>query len=259
MRPAVIINEAFARVYWPNSNPAGKTIFIGPNLGPAYQVGLSEIVGVVGNERGRLNLEPAPFLYQTALQIPDRDIALLNGFEPGAVLIRSRAGVAPMTLGQAVQRVLQTQQLAPGKIRTMQQLSVDSTARQNFNRWLLTLFAGLALVLAAVGIYGVISYSVEQRTHEIGVRTALGANPGNTVLLILGQALKMSVVGVMAGLVAAFGLTRLLGSELFGVSPTDPLTFAVAPVILIAVALGAAYFPAHRASRVDPLVALRQE
>ena len=258
-RPVAVINEEFARRYWPNANPVGQAIFIGPTLGPAYQVGLSEVVGVVGDERGRLNNEPFPFLYQTALQIPDGDMALLNGYEPGAVLVRTRIGVAPMSLRQPLEQALQAEQLAPGKIRTMEQLSLDSTERQNFNRWLLGLFAGLAMTLAAVGIYGVMSYSVQQRTQEIGIRTALGANPRDTVRLVLKQALGMVLAGIAAGVAASFGLTRLLAAELFGVKPADPLTFAGAPLILILIAVAAALLPARRASRIDPLVALRHE
>jgi predicted permease len=258
-RPVAIINEEFARRYWPHANPVGQAIFIGPNLGPAYQVGLSEVVGVVGSERGRLNIELHPFLYQTALQITDGDMALLNGYEPSAVLVRTRMDVAPMRLSQTLEHALQAEQLAAGKIRTMEQLSLDSTERQNFNRWLLGLFAGLAMTLAAVGIYGVMSYSVEQRTQEIGIRAALGANPRDTVGLVLKQALAMVLAGIAAGVAASFGLTRLLAAELFGVKPADPLTFASAPLILIVIAGVAAFLPARRASRVDPLAALRHE
>jgi ABC-type antimicrobial peptide transport system permease subunit len=167
--------------------------------------------------------------------------------------------VAPMRLSQTLEHALQAEQLAAGKIRTMEQLSLDSTERQNFNRWLLGLFAGLAMTLAAVGIYGVMSYSVEQRTQEIGIRAALGANPRDTVGLVLKQALAMVLAGIAAGVAASFGLTRLLAAELFGVKPADPLTFASAPLILIVIAGVAAFLPARRASRVDPLAALRHE
>ena len=145
------------------------------------------------------------------------------------------------------------------KIRTMEQASLDSTARQNFNLLLLGLFAAIALLLAAMGIYGVMSYSVEQRTHEIGIRTALGATRRDTLNLVLFQALRITMVGLAAGIAAAFGLTRLLNAQLFGVKPSDPLTFTAVPLILLLVALAAACIPALRASRVDPLVALRHE
>jgi putative ABC transport system permease protein len=141
----------------------------------------------------------------------------------------------------------------------MDQASFDSTARQNFNLLLLGLFAAIALLLAAMGIYGVMSYTVEQRTHEIGIRTALGATRRDTLNLVLCQALRITVAGLAIGVAAAFGLTRLLNAQLFGVKPSDPLTFIAAPLILLLVALPAACVPALRASRVDPLVALRHE
>jgi putative ABC transport system permease protein len=141
----------------------------------------------------------------------------------------------------------------------MEQVSLDSTARQNFNLLLLGLFAAIALLLAAVGIYGVMSYSVEQRTREIGIRAALGASRRDTLNLVLLQALRMTLAGIAAGVAASFGLTRLLSAQLFGVKPADPLTFTAVPLILLVVALAAACIPALRASRVDPLVALRHE
>jgi ABC-type antimicrobial peptide transport system permease subunit len=141
----------------------------------------------------------------------------------------------------------------------MRQLSRDSTARQNFNLLLLGLFAGMALLLAGVGIYGVMSYAVAQRTHEIGIRGALGATRGDTLRLVLCQALAVTLAGIAAGVAASFGLTRLLSAQLYGVRPVDPVTFAAAPVILTGVALAAAAIPARRATRVDPLAALRHE
>lgn len=124
---------------------------------------------------------------------------------------------------------------------------------------MLSLLATIAFLLAAIGVYGVTSYSVEQRTHETGIRTALGATPSDTLNLALFQAVRITVAGLAVGVAAAFGLTRLLDSQLFGVTPSDPLTFAAAPLMLLVVALAAAYIPALRASRVDPLAALRQE
>jgi ABC-type antimicrobial peptide transport system permease subunit len=155
--------------------------------------------------------------------------------------------------------LLAADRLPVAKVRTMEQASLDSTARQNFNLLLLGLFAAMALLLAAMGIYGVMSYSVEQRTHEIGIRTALGASRRDTLNLVLFQALRMTMAGLAAGVAAAFGLTRLLHAQLFGVQPSDPLTFTAVPLILLVVALAAACVPALRASRVDPLVALRHE
>jgi len=144
-------------------------------------------------------------------------------------------------------------------VRTMEQVSLDSTARQNFNLLLLSLFAAIAVLLAAVGVYSVMSYSVERRTHEFGVRAALGATPSDTLALVLTQALRMTAAGVSLGLAAAFGLTRLLAAQLYSVKSSDPLTLTVVPAILVAVALAAACIPALRASRLDPIVALRNE
>ena len=256
----VVISQAMARKFWPNASPVGRSIFIGPGLGPTYQVGITEIVGVVGDVRERLELEPSPVMYQAPSQIPDADMALLNSYEPGAVLIRTRPGVEPTSVSRAVESaLLTTGQLPATKARTIEQLSLDATARQNFNLLLLGSFAAMALLLAAVGIYGVMSYSVQQRTHEIGIRAALGANRRDTLALVLRHALRVALAGAAVGIAASFGLTRLLRSQLFGVSPSDPLTFTVVPLILVALALAAAWLPALRASRVDPLVALRHE
>jgi putative ABC transport system permease protein len=256
----VVISQAMARKFWPGMNPVGQSIFIGPALGPAYQVGITEIVGVAGDVRERLNVDPQPVMYQAPSQIPDADMALLNGYESGAILIRTRPGVAPMSVSQAAQHALLAgNRLAASKVRTMEQVSLDSTARQNFNLLLLGMFAAIALLLAAVGIYGVMAYSVEQRTHEIGIRAALGANRRDTLRLVLFQALRMTMAGVGVGIAASFGLTRLLSAQLFSVKSSDPLTFATVPVILLVVALAAACIPALRATRIDPMQALRHE
>jgi predicted permease len=256
----VVISQTMARKYWPDANPVGQTIVIGPGLGPGYEAGVTEIVGVAGDVRWRLDVEPAPIMYQAPSQVLDGAMALVNRLQPGAALIRTRAGVAPMSVSQAVQQaLLAADQLPAAKIRTMEQASLDSTARQNFNLLALGLFAVIALLLAAMGIYGVMSCSVEQRTHEIGIRAALGANRRDTLNLVLVQAMRMTVAGLAAGIAASFGLTRLLRAQLFGVKPSDLLTLTAVPLILLVVALAAACIPALRASRVDPLVALRHE
>jgi predicted permease len=252
----VVISAEMARKFWPGQNPVGQSIFIGPGLGPAYQVGVTEIVGVVGDVRERLYFDPQPVMYQVASQIPDADIALLNSYEPGAILVRTRPSVAPMSISKAVQQELG---LPVAKVRTMEQVGLDSTARQNFNMLLLGTFAVIALLLAAVGIYGVMSYGVEQRTQEIGIRAAFGANRSDTLRLVLLQASRMSLAGIACGIAASFWLTNLISAELFGVKPSDPLTFVAVPLVLLAVALAAACIPALRATRLDPLTALRHE
>jgi len=249
-----------AHEYWPNSNPVGQTIVIGPGLGPEYEAGATEIAGVVGDVRERLDIGPTPIMYQAPSQVPDGAMALVNRYDTPAILVRTRPGVAPMSISQTVRdALLATDQLATRNMRTIDQVGLDSTARQNFNLLLLGLFAAMALLLAAVGIYGVMSYSVEQRTHEIGIRVALGADRRDTLNPVLLQALRMTVAGIAVGVAASFGLTQLLRAELFGVKPSDPLNFAVVPVVLLAVALAGACIPALRAGRVDPLVALRHE
>lgn len=255
----VVINQAVARQFWPNTNPVGQTTYMGPGLGPAIETGVTEIVGVVGDVRERLNHNAPPTLYQTPLQIPDAAMALITGLQAGAVLVRTQPAVDPVSVSREVeQALLAGDGLPAARIQTMQQVSLDSTGQQNFNLLLLGLFAAIALLLAAVGIYGVLSYSVEQRTHEIGIRAALGAVQHDTVALVLRQALGMTLAGVAAGIAASFALTRLLSTQLYGVKPSDPFTFALAPLVLIAVALFAAYVPALRASRADPIVALRE-
>lgn len=255
----VVISQAMARKFWPNEDPVGQTILIGHRLGRGFDQGPVEIVGVVGDVRERLEFGPTPIMYESPLEIPDGAMALMNR-ELDAILVRTRPRVAPMTVSEAVKQTLTAIANVPAtNVRTMERVSLDSTARQNFNLLLLGLFAAIALLLAAVGIYSVMSYSVERRAHEFGVRAALGATPSKTLAVVLAQAFRMTAAGVTLGLAASFGLTRLLAAQLYGVKSSDPLTFAVVPVILAAVALAAAGIPARRASRLDPIVALRNE
>jgi len=258
----VIVNEALARKFWPNANPLGQALLIGAGLGPEFDEGSVEIVGVVGNVReGGLDNDPPPVMYQLHSQISDAAMNLVNGLEPASVIVRTRPGVAPLSVSQAVQEALLAgdTQLPATKVRTMESLSLTSTARQNFTMLLLGGFAAIALLLATVGIYGVISYGVSQRTREIGIRIALGAERANVVRLVVGQGLVLTLVGVAAGLAGALALTRFLASMLYGVRPTDPLTFVAVPLVLTGAALLACYLPARRATKVDPMVALRYE
>jgi putative ABC transport system permease protein len=256
----VVISESMARKYWPNSDPIGQAIVIGPGLGPAFEEGPTEIVGIAGDVRERLDAGPTSVIYQIPSQIPDAAIALVNDLTPDAIIVRTEPGLSSMSVGQEVQQALQADgRLAATKFRTMEQVSLDSTARQNFNLFLLGLFAAMALLLAMVGVYGVMSYSVEQQTREIGIRGALGACPRDILGHVLLQALRLAVGGLVVGIGASLWLTRLLGRQLFGVKPSDPLTFLSVPLILLLVAIAAAYIPARRAMRVDPMVALRHE
>ena len=141
----------------------------------------------------------------------------------------------------------------------MEQVGIDSTAEKNFNLLMMALFSGIPVMLAGVGIYGVMSYGVEQRTHEIGIRSALGANRSDLLRLVIFQAIETALAGIGFGTAASFGLMRLLRNQLFGVKPFDPMTFLLVPVVLFIIAIAAAYVPALRATRVDPLIALRRE
>ena len=232
-RATVVINQALARQYWPNRDPVGQSIYMGPGLGPSMGAGMTEIVGVVGNVRESLDGDSPPTMYQMPEQIPDGAMQLVNSLSPSAVLIRTRVGVAPRSVSGAVQQALLAEaELPVSKVRTMQEAGIDSTARQNFNLLLLGLFAAIALLLASVGIYGVMSYSVEQRSHELGIRTALGATRRDTLRLVLLQGLRMAAAGIAVGLVASLWLTRLMKAQLFGVKPLDALTFVTVPAIL---------------------------
>ena len=256
----VVINQAMAKKYWPKTNPVGQTIIIGPGLGPGFEQGPTEIVGIVGDVRERLNYDPPPTMYQTPAQIPDSAMALVNSLQSDAIMVRTRLGVAPLSVSEKVRDTLLDGDTLPAtKIRTMKQAELSSTERQNFSLLLLSFFAAAALLLAAVGIYGVVSHSAEQRAREIGVRAALGATRRDILQLVLRESLGVTLVGVGVGITGALVLSRLLSSQLFGVGSLDPLTFVTVPIILCCAALVAAYVPARRAMRVDPMVALRYE
>jgi putative ABC transport system permease protein len=172
-----------------------------------------------------------------------------------------RTSVEPMGLiGQMRQEVGSLDKDMPiANVRTLNELLVESVAQPRFRTVLISIFAGVALLLASVGIYGVMSYSVTERRHEIGIRMALGATSNDVMRMVVGQGMKLALIGTLIGLVGAFALTRLLANLLFGITATDPLTFILLPLALVAVALAATYIPAHRATRVDPMVALRHE
>ena len=258
----VVINEAMARKFWPNADPLSQVILIGAGLGPDFEEGPTEVVGVVGNVRENgLDNDPPPVMYQLYSQVTDGAMGLVNGLQLASVAVRTKPGIAPMSVSQAVQEALLAgdAQLPATRVRTMEQVSLNSTARQNFSLLLLGVFAAIALLLAAVGIYGVMSYTVEQRTHEVGVRAALGASRGDVLKLVVGQGLKLTLIGMGMGIIGALVLTRFLTSLLYDVRPSDPATFLTVSFLLASVALLASYVPARRATKVDPAVALRYE
>ncbi len=258
----VIINEAMARKFWPKENPVGRSIVIGAGLGPALDQGPTEIVGVVGKVPAwTWNGGTAPIMYQLWSQIPAGGLKVWSGLFPAAIAVRTKPGVAPMSVSRAVQRALRSGgfDLAAAQIQTMEQARLDSTPQMNLDGVLLGAFAAFALLLAAVGLFGVISYTVQQRTREIGIRMALGAQSEDVFKLIVGQGMRLALAGVCIGIVGALGLTRFLRSLLYGVKPTDPLTFAAVSLIPASVAFLACCIPARRATKVDPMVALRYE
>jgi putative ABC transport system permease protein len=255
----VVINEAFARKYWPKENPLGQRLIIGPGMGPAFAEPPREIIGVVADARDAgLNSDPQPEMFTPLAQVRDAVMVLNNRFLPLSWVVRT--SVAPFSVSALVQRVFQDlADLPVGHIRSMDQVVIQSTARDQFNTLLLGVFALVAIALASVGLYGLMAYAVEQRTLEFGIRLALGANGGTLRNMIVGQAMQLAAVGIILGLGAAYGLTRLMTTMLFEVKPTDPLVFGSVAALLGLVAFLASYLPARRAVRIDPVVALRYE
>jgi len=242
-----IINETLARRYWPSEDPIGKRL----NLGEANNPSWWEIVGVAGDVKAfGLEQETHADLYRPFLQVP---------FPLIAFTIRTAAD--PMRLAAAVRQEIWTvdKDQPVFKVLTMEQLASDSVTFRRVSMLLLGFFAAVALVLAATGIYGVMAYAVTQRTHEIGIRLALGARTQDVVSMILRQGMLLALIGVAIGLAASLALTRVMSSLLYGVSATDPLTFIGISALLVGIALLACYLPARRATQVDPMVALRYE
>jgi predicted permease len=249
-QPVVVIDEVFARKHFGSTDPIGKRI---RQDGQDPQ----QIVGVVGHvKQWSLDADDTQSL-QAQLYEPFRQVPA--GWAGNGVIIRTeRAASAPF---DSIRRVIQSQnkQNVISTPQTMNEVIAASLAQRRFAMILLDAFAVVAMLLASLGLYGVVSYLVGQRTHELGIRLALGAQPRDVLRLVLSHGMKMALIGVALGLVAALGLTRLLAEMLYGVSTTDPATFAIIAFLLTAVALLACFIPARRATKVDPLVALRYE
>jgi putative ABC transport system permease protein len=247
---AAVIDQTMAQAYWPDTDPVGKRFSRGlpdDNEEPVWMT----VVGVVDNVRhSGLHVDPRPQMYFPQAQSPASSMyfTVRTSRDPEGLIADARAAVFAVDRDQPVT-----------KIRTMEQVVSESLAGRRFNMVLLGIFAGLALVLAAVGIYGITSYSVVQRTREMGLRMALGAQPWTVLALVLREAGKLTALGLAAGLVLALVATRVMSSLLFGVGSTDPTTFAAVAVGLAVVALLAAYMPGRRATQVDPMVALRAD
>jgi putative ABC transport system permease protein len=246
---AVVISETMARRFWPGEDPIGKRLAAGRAQTPEDWI---QVVGVVKDVRQfELNAEPRPQMYLSYRQaafFEPRDLVVKTDVDPASMATTVRKAVWDIDKDQPV-----------SNIRTMEDILADSIARQRFSMLLLAIFAGVALVLAGVGIYGVMSYSVAQRTREIGIRMALGAQTGAVLKLAVGYGMKLVLIGIIVGLIAAFALTRVMATLLFGVTATDPTTFTLISLLLVAVAVLASYIPARRATKVNPIIALRYE
>ena len=250
------IDDVFARTWFPHENPIGKRV----NL-EQFNV-QAEIVGVVGHVRqwglgtDQKSAVESQFFYPF-MQLPEK----LMPLAAGAIAVVLRTEGDPAAVMGPVRRAVKqmdSREVIYG-VQTLDEVLAGSLAARRLSMILLGIFAALALALSCVGIYGVISYVVGQRTHEIGVRMALGAQSRDVMRMVVGEGAKMALVGVAAGLAGAFGLTELMANQLFGVTAHDPLTFAAVAILLTLVALVACYLPARRAVRVDPVVALRCE
>jgi putative ABC transport system permease protein len=241
-----IINETMAQRYFPDEDPIGKRIHV--TMGPETW---REIVGIVGDVKQHgLDQATPPQSYEPFAQEPSSFITLVvrSDSDPTKLSAAIRSQVLALDKEQPVYGITR-----------LEQTLANSVAQQRFSMLLLGIFATVALVLAAVGLYGVMAYSVTQRTHELGIRMALGASSRDVLGLVVGHALALTLIGVGIGLIAAFFLTRLMESLLFGVSATDPVTFAAIAAMLTGVSLLASYIPARRAMKVDPMIALRYE
>jgi predicted permease len=256
--PVVIINESMARQFWQDSNPVGRMLAIGRGGMREFETEPNRmIVGVIADSRDNgLNQDPGPKMFVPQGQIPDAVNQLNMKISPLNWVIRTRG--EPMAMSQQIQAAIKQETGLPvADVRSMGQVVARSTSRERFNTLLMSVFALSALTLAAIGIYGVMAYAVQQRTREIGVRLALGAQPGAVQRMVVFQGMRLAATGVVIGVGGALALSRFMQSLLFGVAVRDPLVFAGVPLLLGMIALGAVWIPAARASRIDPLGAIR--
>jgi predicted permease len=243
-QPVVLIDEKFAQRFWPNASAIGKHVWFDVKKP-------MEIVGVVGSvKQYGLDIDGKIVVYLPHQQNPS-----------GRMFMVARTTSDPSAMAAAMAREIHAvdRDVPIYEVRTMPERLSDSLARQRFSTTMLTAFALFALVLAMLGVYGVMSYLVTQGTHDIGVRIALGAQGGNIVGLVVRRGMQLAAMGIGAGLLGALALTRVMSSMLFGIPARDPLTFSAVSLILLLIALLATYIPARRATQVDPMVALREE
>ena len=258
--PVVIINEAMAKQYWPKADPLNDRLVIGKGVMREFEgEGERQIVGIVANIKSNgLDSDPQPQMFIPQAQVPDAANALNVSLTPVSWIVRTQ--VPPQSLSSVIQEQLrQSTGLPVSNVQSMDEIVAVSVSRQRFNMWVMSVFGGCALLLAAIGIYGLMAYSVEQRTQEIGIRLALGAQISQVKHMVIRQGMLLALVGVVIGIAGAFALARVITAFLFGVTARDPIVFGGVPVLLAAVAFFAVWLPARRASRVDPIIALRYE
>jgi putative ABC transport system permease protein len=258
--PVVIINEAMAKQYWPKSDPLRDRLVIGKGVMREFAAEPErQIIGVVADIRSNgLDSDPSPQMFIPQAQVPDAANALNVSLTPVSWIVKTE--IPTQSVSATIQEQLrQVTGLPVSDVRSMDEIVALSVSRQRFNMWVMSVFGGCALLLAAIGIYGLMAYSVEQRTQEIGIRMALGAQGTQVRNMVVRQGLLLSAIGIVAGVGTALLLARYITSFLFGVTARDPLIFGGVPAILAVVAFAAVYLPARRASLVDPIVALRVE
>jgi len=249
-----------AKQFWPKGDPLNERLIIGRGVMREFaDEPERQIIGIVGDTRdGGLNSDPQPLMFIPQAQVPDAANALNVALSPMVWVVRT-AG-QPQSLAQAIRdQIRQSTGLPVTDVETMQNIAWTSTSQERFNMWLMSVFGCSAFLLAAIGIYGLMAYSVEQRTQEIGIRLALGAQSSQVKYMVIRQGMLLAMIGVVIGVSAALGLGRFISTLLFGVTATDPLVFVGVPVLLTVVALVAVWLPARRASAVDPIIALRYE
>jgi putative ABC transport system permease protein len=246
--------------YWANQDPVGRQIIVSKGLGPGLNESAPMIVGVVGDSHNAgLGRPTNPMVIVPIAQVTDGYTAAYSNIQPLLWVVRTHGDPHSSITSITEQLRLASGGFPVAHVRTMDEVMGRSTARESFSMLLLTIFGVAALILAAIGIYGLMAYSIAQRTQEIGIRMALGADRSAIRRLVVWHGMKLAIVGVVLGLVAALGLTRFLASFLFNVSPWDPVAFLAAPLILALVALIAVWLPATRASQVEPIQALHAE
>jgi putative ABC transport system permease protein len=258
--PVAIVNQAMVRQFWPNGDPLADRVVLGKGYGPEFEEPARRIVGVIGDVHDDgLSRDPSPMVYVPAAQVTDGITALAGRAASLAWIVRAKND--PRALTSAIEEELAAASggLPVANVRSMDDIVSQSTARQDFNALLMTIFGAAALLLAAVGIYGLMAYSVERRTREIGIRLALGAESSRVKNLVILQGMRLVLIGVGIGLAAAFALSRILAGFLFGVQARDPAVFLLVPAVLMGVGYFAVWLPARRASMVDPINALRHE